>query len=232
MNLQTSKQLENIPNKNENNENFIEKLHEFLENTTSKLFPKTNSEAPKQSEDEVEVSIISDNIIRNKRSELLKEYSKLTSNLGALYFIFKKLDDKKCYTVFKIEDGKKSTIKIHENELPEDTKINSIFRMTEGKYILDDDATKKIQEELNKITNEVLEKQENRLNNYRKEGHLYRVEENVNGKIYLWDITEKSKTVIEELEFPKELIDKATEGAVFKYVNGKYEFCSNEGNEI
>lgn len=70
------------------------------------------------------------------------------------------------------------------------------------------------------------------LNEYRKEGHLYLVTEDRDNKIYLWDITDKPKNEIEEKDFPEELLDVAKEGSVFKYENGKYEFYSNDGYEM
>lgn len=78
----------------------------------------------------------------------------------------------------------------------------------------------------------VLEEQNEVLNEYRKEGHLYRVSENINGRVFLWDITDKPDFEVEEVDFPEELISKATEGAVFQYINGKYEFYSNDGFEM
>lgn len=64
-----------------------------------------------------------------------------------------------------------------------------------------------------------------------KEGHLYLVEEDINNKIYLWDLTDKPNYSFEAKNFPKELMDKAKEGAVFQYINGSYIYYSDDGFE-
>ena len=43
--------------------------------------------------------------------------------------------------------------------------------------------------------------------------------------------TEDKNTEFEEVEIPKEILDKAGEGSVLKYTNGKYEYFSDEGME-
>lgn len=69
-------------------------------------------------------------------------------------------------------------------------------------------------------------------NNYRIENHLYMVEEDRNGKVFLTDITNgKAGLVFEEKDFPQKLINQATEGTVFQYKNGEYHFYSRNGFE-
>ena len=77
--------------------------------------------------------------------------------------------------------------------------------------------------EIEKMSKNVLDKQDEKLKEYRKEGHLYMVEEDVNDRIYLWDMTDKSPISIEEVDFPNELKEFATEGEIFQYLNGKYQ---------
>lgn len=76
--------------------------------------------------------------------------------------------------------------------------------------------------EIKEMSNSVLDKQDEKLNEYRKEGHLYMVEEDTNDRIYLWDITDKPSITIEEVDFPENLKEFATEGSVFQYLNGEY----------
>ena len=89
----------------------------------------------------------------------------------------------------------------------------------------------KIKLETIKMANRVLKEQNEKLLEYRKEGHLYMVEEDVKERIYLLDLSANTGKVFEEVDFPKELINQATEGAVFKYENGEYIFYSNDGFE-
>lgn len=67
---------------------------------------------------------------------------------------------------------------------------------------------------------------------YRKENHLYLVTEDRNGKVYLWDYTDKPKYEIEETDLPEELLSVAKEGAMLKYINGQYELYSKRGYNI
>lgn len=91
---------------------------------------------------------------------------------------------------------------------------------------------KELGEAIDNVKNRELSQNEQELEQYRKEGHLYLVTEDRDGKVFLWDLTDKPKNEIEEIDFPNELIDKATEGSVFKYTNGTYEFYSEDGYEI
>lgn len=65
-----------------------------------------------------------------------------------------------------------------------------------------------------------------------KEGHLYLVTEDRNGKVFLWDLTDKPKNEFEETNFPQNLLSLATEGTVFQYKNGTYEFYSSDGFDM
>ncbi|MCI9063755.1 MAG: hypothetical protein HFJ17_04050 [Clostridia bacterium] len=85
-----------------------------------------------------------------------------------------------------------------------------------------DISNKEIINEIEEFANNVLDKQDTKLKEYRKEGHIYVVEEDVNNRIYLWDTTDKPSFTIEEVDFPENLKDQATEGAIFKYTNGEY----------
>lgn len=102
--------------------------------------------------------------------------------------------------------------------------------------IIEEDKNNLSKEEINekiiKMANEVLDRQDEKLKEFRKEEHLYMVEEDKNGKIFLTDITgEENNIVLEEVDFPKELIKQATEGTVFRYKDGTYHFYSRDGFE-
>ena len=84
-----------------------------------------------------------------------------------------------------------------------------------------------LSENLEKQNNQNRELQENR-----KEGHLYLVTEDRNGKIYLWDFTEKSEHEFKEIITSDELLKVAKEGAMLQYKNGKYELYSENGYDM
>ena len=122
----------------------------------------------------------------------------------------------------KIKDKRNISI-VAKNEIRE--KIDKVI----SRYIKDKENVKN---EINKIITDVLVKQDRMLKEYREEGHLYMVEENINDRIYLSDITKPKGFSIEETEFPENLRDKGTEGTVFKFENGKYQFYSDKGFEM
>ena len=47
----------------------------------------------------------------------------------------------------------------------------------------------------------------------------------------MWDLTDRPKHEIEEVDFPKELLQQATAGTVWQYENGDYTYFSSDGFE-
>ena len=74
------------------------------------------------------------------------------------------------------------------------------------------------------MANEIIEKQNKNLSKHRKEGHLYMVTEELKESRFLLDTTESTGTEFEEVDFPKDLLEKATQGTIFMYTNGTYEY--------
>lgn len=81
--------------------------------------------------------------------------------------------------------------------------------------------------------NELSKYLENNKNNleHRKEGHLYMVTEEIGNNRFLWDLTDAPEMEFEEKFISKDLLEKAAEGMVLKYTNGKYEYYSDDGFE-
>lgn len=130
--------------------------------------------------------------------------------------------------------------KDNEHVLDRIKKENKVSLISENRMIREENEIRnkyknkpeKIESEIKKMKNRVLKEQNNKLLEYRKEGHLYMVEEDVNERIYLVDLTSNIGKSFEEVDFPKHLINKATEGAIFKYENETYRFYSNDGFNI
>ena len=181
-----------------------------------------------QIQKENKVSMISENKMRNRQNEILKNYAE---DKNAIYFVSSKSKTNNEYIVFKYENQKRSTIKLSSKELPINAGINSILTKNNGKYILDKVGTEYIKNEITKMQKEILIEQNEKLEEFRKEGHLYMVEEDINNRIFLKDLNSKSNFIIEEIDFPKELIKEATEGTIFKYENGEYSFYLRDGFE-
>ena len=57
------------------------------------------------------------------------------------------------------------------------------------------------------------------------------VSEELGDNRFLWDLSNAPKFEFEEVDIPKDLLERATEGSVLKYANGNYEYYSNDGYE-
>lgn len=219
--------------------NFIDELSKYLENNIGKGSTKMPIIEDILSKNNVTTG--NENAIRLKFNDVILEYAKQNFNNESMYFI---RDDKTrywlnneehynndFYSVLKVENNQIKEIEISKKDMPKNIEVNEVFRIKDNKYIIDNLETEKLQKEIKKMAKEIINKQNAKLNNYRKEGHLYMVSEEIGNNRFLWDLTNTSKIEFEEVDIPKNLLDKATEGAVLKYINGTYEYYSNDGFE-
>lgn len=168
------------------------------------------------------LSIASENGINKARRDILNEYSNNTKEEGTLYFIFNKVKGEEKYRVWEYKDNICKQVEIDEKDLPEDANVNGVLRMKNGRLIIDKVGTENVSNEIKNRAKEIIENQNKKIEDYKKEGHTYLVTEDINGRVFLWDTTEKPKYEIEDVYFPEELKDKAKEGNSFLYQNGEY----------
>ena len=209
--------------------------------------------AKKTSEDRLDMPIIEDilsknnvttgneNVIRWKFDDVVLEYAKQNFNNESMYFV---KDSKKIYwsnnekhynnnvcSVLKVENNKVDEIEISKKDMPENIRVNDVFREKGGKFIVDDFATAELQEKIKCMAEGIINKQNANIESYRKEGHLYMVSEELGNNRFLWDLTDVPKFEFEEVDIPKDLLGKAVEGSVLRFTNGTYEYYSNDGFE-
>lgn len=225
-------------NLKENNfvQNFIKDLSKYLES-------KLNYENQ-------EIPIIEDilsknnlttgnkNSIRGSLNNIILSYAKN----DVIYFIKdnKKTywsNNKKCYNndiyvILKAENENIEELEVNKKDMPKDVKVNDVLRFENNNYVIDNISTKELKEEIINNAKKILEKQNINLENYRKDGHLYLVTEELGNNRFLKDLTDKSKTEFEETSILKDLLSKAVEGTVLKFINGKYEYYSDDGFEM
>lgn len=223
-------------------QNFIKELSNYLENNIK-------NDLNHKEEIPIVEDIISKNnlttgnensIIWNENDIILKYAEEKFSN-ETMYFV---KDSKKAYwsnnkeyynndayTVFKVENNDIEEIEISKKVMPKDIGVNDVFRIENGNYVIDNIATQELQEEIMNMAKEIIDKQNTSLSEHRKDGHLYMVTEELGDNRFLWDLTDASKIEFEEVDLPKDLLEKATQGVVLKYDNGKYEYYSNDGFE-
>lgn len=224
-------------------QNFINELSNYLENNQKNNLTFKNEGIPI-----IEDILSKDNLTTGnqnsiicKENDVILKYANQNFNNDSMYFVkdSKKaywLDNKEqynkdVYTVLKVKNDEIEEIEINKKDMPKDIGVNNVFRIENGNYVLDSIATEELQEEITNMAKEIINKQNVNLEKYRKEGHLYVVTEELGNNRFLCDLTEKSKIEFEEVNIPKDLLNKATEGIVLKYTNGKYEYFSDDGFE-
>ena len=218
-------------------------VQDFINDLTSYLENK-NEEKPILEEilSKNNITTANENSIRWKMDDVILDYAKENFKDETMYFVNdnKKIvwkNNKKDYnndilSILKVENNKIEEIGIEKSELKEKPSVNDVFKIENNEAKIDKIATKELKDKILEMANEIIEKQNNNLSNYKKEGHLYVVKEEIGNKRFLKDITEDTNTEFEEVDIPKEILDKAVEGSVLKYTNGKYEYFSDEGMEI
>lgn len=182
-----------------------------------------------------------ENSIRWKINDVILEYAKQNFNNEPIYFV---QDSKTTYwenneehynnnvfSVLKVENNKIEKIEISKKDMPKSIGVNDVFTLKEGEYVANKLAAEDLQKEIKNMAEEIISKQNAKLDSYRKEGHLYMVSEELGDNRFLWDLTDAPNFEFEEVDIPKDLLDRATEGSVLKYTNGTYEYYSNDGFE-
>lgn len=168
------------------------------------------------------LSMASENELNKARTEILKEYANATEERGSLYFVYNKVKGEDNYRVWEFNGNNITKKEVNKNELPKDVTVNSAMRVNNNEFVLNVEATKSISEKIRNRANIIIENQNKKIEDYKKEGHIYLVTEDINGRVFLWDSTEKPKYEIEDVNFPEQLKDKAKEGNSFLFKNGTY----------
>ena len=213
-------------------------VQDFINDLTSYLENK-NEEKPILEEilSKNNITTANENSIRWKMDDVILDYAKENFKDETMYFVNdnKKIvwkNNKKDYnndilSIWKVENNKIEEIGLEKSKLKEKLSINDVFKIENDEAIIDKIATKELKDKILEMATEIIEKQNNNLSNYKKEGHLYVVKEEIGNNRFLKDITEDKNTEFEEIDIPKEILDKAVEGSVLKYTNGKYEYFSD-----
>lgn len=215
-------------------QNFVKELQDYLENNIS------NSSY--MNVEEEDISLVNSTHKGNKimakyrdkmliqRGNILNNYAKKTLNKGQMYYIYSKSSKMtNGYNLCICEEGKSHTIiEASKDNLPNGARIGSVLRKSGDRYILDEETTREIAEEIYNMKEEVLKEQTKFLQSKRIEGHIYEMSEKEGDRAWLFDITNGSNEGIEEIEFPKEFLKDSQEGELFIYKDGQYEKFVND----
>jgi hypothetical protein len=167
-----------------------------------------------------------------ERNNILNNYAKETANRGTMYYIYSEnLGKEISYNVSICEESKShEVIEVSKDDLPEGAKVDSVLRMQNGKYVLDNEATEEISNEISQMIDNLLENQSQELEEKRIDGHVYEVGEKESDRVLLFDTTQndaRGSEGIEEIDFPKELLNEVEEGSLVEYKNGSYQIYEN-----
>ena len=225
MGLEFVNNLKKNLSKKETLSNIADGIQDFITEVAERLNDNNNNELDIVSiiTSEKKASLTSENSIMKARDEILKEYAKNTTEEGDLYFIFNKVKGTDDYRVIQMGENIDKTITVNSKDLPQNSNLNQVMRLKDGKFELDTVGTEKVQDKIYEKAEEILDRQDKKLQDYRKDGHIYVVTEDKNNRIFLWDTTAKPDFEIEEINFPKELLNEAKEGSKFIYKKGNYE---------
>lgn len=207
-------------------QNFIQELSNYLENNITNN-SKVEDIAYRKDDFENKLTVKYRDKILTEKFKILQNYAKHTKEKGEMLYIYgTSMNEKNGYNVCSCEIEKNHEVITHrKEELPEGSKVGSVLRKQEDKFILDQEATQIIREEINMMISQKIEEQKQYLESLRIDGHTYEVGEKYDGKIWLYDLDNVvggGIEGIEEIYFPKDLYENAKEGDLFVYENGEY----------
>lgn len=217
--------INNIVNDIKNNKFFLKELQNSISknkclNCEKEDIPLTN---PTHNENRIITKYRDKMLI--ERANILNSYAKQTLSKGEMYYIYNKnskiIDG---YNLCICKEGMShAIIEINKDNLPNKARTGSVLRKFGERYILDEEATKEVEEKICNMKAELLKEQTEYLKSKRVEGHIYEMSENDGDRAWLFDITSGSREGVEEIDFDIELLKTSKEGDLFIYQNGKYQ---------
>lgn len=228
MNLDLVNNLFNDLKENNIVQNFIKELSNYLEN---KLNTGTfsNNWIDLSSDD---LTIFNTKITTKYRDEMLIERNNILQNYAQninknndIFYIYDiSHNQKNSYNLYNCKTNEIITQNIA--DLPTGSTLGNILTKKSNNLILDTDATKNIENELNNMFKEKISEQTQYLDQQRIDNHIYEVGEKSLGRIWLYDT---SNTIngesegFEEIDFPEDLYNSANENDLFIFKNGTYQ---------
>lgn len=228
--LNVFNRLIKITKENETVKNFMKELSEFIEGN---LQTNNIQRIPRKEQSLIQALLEQNKLTtryRDKmhveRGHILEEYAEQTADKGEMYYIYNKDDDE--IDIYHLcicdKNNRHRVIEVQESDLPEGAGVDSVLRIENEKYVLDNIATEKVYKEMEDMVTEVLAEQKEYLESCRIEGHSYEfIEQSQNG-IWLMDIDKKNNydNCFQDLKYLEDPFVDAKEGDIFKYTNGEY----------
>ena len=164
-----------------------------------------------------------------ERGNIIQNYYQKTKDKGEMYYIYNiSSNDSDTFLMsYPIKERSHEIIKIKEENLPKDAGVDSVLRIKNGKYVLDEEATKYIIDEMDSKFNDLLKEQNKNQQSNRIEDNLYEVIEVQDNYLLLGHYDFSSGNLdfyFEENMFPNSELDMARVGDYYLYANGHYEY--------
>ena len=206
-------------------ENLIDKVksNEFIQNFTKELEKSIDNSMQKSVLDKFvnENKIISE--YKDKmliaRNEILQEQAQKNSENGEIYYIYDKKGSEYLATICE-KNRSNEIIKIPENDVKSNIKIDSVLRKENGQFELDEEITEIVKNEMRKKFDEILEEQNKVMESRRIDGHTYEFVESSKDSVWLIDNDSNNGDVFEEIS--QDIFKNAQEGDLFEYIDGEY----------
>lgn len=228
MNLELINNVINNLKENELVQSFMKELSNYIENNLNNMTSNKNNVIDFTAND---LTLYGEKITAKykdkmllERSSILQNYAQNSNENGEMYYVYSANGNS--YNLSVCEKGKEHTV-ITENVigLPSGSEVGSVLRKQVNTYTLDEEATKNIKIQINNMVKKNIQEQKQYLESKRIEGHIYEVGEKYGERIWLYDTTNGVNggvEGIEEVNFPRELYNSASEGDKFIYSNGEY----------
>lgn len=204
----------------------LDSLREFLENKIPELeVSERNSVSLIQRlQEHGKVTTAFRDKMLVERSNLLNNYAKETLEKGSMYYIYSKNSSKEnAFNLCICEEGMSNkVITVEESDLPDGVGVDSILRLEDGKYVFDVKATEFISNEMQKMTEKLLEDQNLELSQKRVEGNTYEVVDISGDSAWIMNVTKDDGDCFEEIGISKAVLSELHAGDLIQYVNGEY----------
>lgn len=228
MNLDIFDKLKDATKDENKTQSFLEDMSEFLE----RKFSSNNLDEAKRKEitllQEIQQQGKVTTAYRDKmlveRSNILNNYAKETFSEGPMYFVYSKskAPGNKYNLCICEEEMSHKVISVEESKLPGKAGVDSVLRLSNGEYILDEKATEYVLSEMNKMIQKLLEEQALELRKKRIEGCTYEIVEISGNSAWIMNKTQNDGECFEEIGISKEVLDSISCGDLIQYVDGAY----------
>lgn len=232
MNLDLVNDLFNNLKENKFVQNFMKELSNYLEKNLSNNNFSSNSWIDLSNDD---LTIFDTKITTKFRDEMLVErnnilqnYAKNINDADDIFYIYSiNSNNKNSYNLYNCRTNEIVTKSI--DDLPNGSKLGSILSYKSGNFILDNEATEMLGNEITSMIKDKIIEQNEYLVNNRLEGHVYEVGEKSDGRVWLYDLnnTNGESDGFEEVEFSTELYDRISEDDRVVFRDSKYKIMEN-----